>query len=593
MSFIANSLRRQLLTAFAAVAVVFLIALAVGYQGVGSVNQTLHSAAGHQDLLQNATGHTRDMLISETMTIIRPSNAANHAGDVQTFRQTIAALGKLASTPAGRRDAAQLNQTAAGWIASDQRVIADAEARRTAQAAALAFDVTNSGSDDLVSAVQKLSADIARAETTASSSTASSTRTIMLILALLALAAAAAISLLLSRDLVRRVACLLRQISQLDSEDLDDLQQGLCSLSRGDLTVSVSTHTEPVATERHDEIGQLTTTVNGMVRKAGSAVNAYNIARAKVVEMLVQIGRTSEHLSVASDEMAGISTETGRAIDEIAGAVTSVAEGAEQQVRAIADAKQLTEEMAAASSTSAAGAHATTGAAAEARDLAQAGAKAVAQATEAMSAVQSASLEVTEAVRSLDAKSEQIGAIVQTITGIAEQTNLLALNAAIEAARAGDQGRGFAVVAEEVRKLAEDSQTAAGSIGDLIGEIQRETRRAVDIGENGARQTEAGARTVEEARASFDRISEAIADMSDRVEQISAAIQDIADAGLRMQESISAVASVAEASSAATEQVSASTEQTSASTEQVATSASNLAQTAVQLENLLSQFSFS
>ena len=66
---------------------------------------------------------------------------------------------------------------------------------------------------------------------------------------------------------------------------------------------------------------------------------------------------------------------------------------------------------------------------------------------------------------SLAEKSEEIGAIVGTITGIADQTNLLALNAAIEAARAGEQGRGFAVVAEEVRKLAEESQKAAGEIG--------------------------------------------------------------------------------------------------------------------------------
>ena len=66
------------------------------------------------------------------------------------------------------------------------------------------------------------------------------------------------------------------------------------------------------------------------------------------------------------------------------------------------------------------------------------------------------------AIRALGARSEQIGGIVETITGIAEQTNLLALNAAIEAARAGEQGRGFAVVAEEVRKLAEESQSAAG-----------------------------------------------------------------------------------------------------------------------------------
>ncbi len=56
---------------------------------------------------------------------------------------------------------------------------------------------------------------------------------------------------------------------------------------------------------------------------------------------------------------------------------------------------------------------------------------------------------------------------VSVVEEIARQTNLLALNAAIEAARAGAQGKGFAVVAAEVRKLAENSQQAAGEISEF------------------------------------------------------------------------------------------------------------------------------
>jgi methyl-accepting chemotaxis protein len=588
--FLISSVRRQLFVAFLAVSVIFLIAVEFGWSAIGSVNSKVQSSGANEQVLEQATGNARDMSASELGTVLSPGAAQDHLADVATFRRTLDSVRGDATTSAARSALSTADAAFSKWQALDQQVLALVRAHRTNQAINVALGPADNAADDLTTAVADVSAAVNRGNADAAAGSADQGRTVMLILALLALAVAFAISFMMSRDIGFRTRRLLNGIRDLDAHDLESVGEGLDALAQGDLTVEAVPHTSPIQTSRLDELGELTNTFNSMVEKAQSRITSYNTTRAKMAVMLREISGASEQLALASQQMATTSHEAGRAVDEIAQAVTSVAAGAEDQVRTIAHAKDLTDEVAAASHASANGAQQTADAAAQARGLAEEGAEAVSQATEAMRAVRSSSAEATSAIRSLDAKSEQIGEIVDTITGIAEQTNLLALNAAIEAARVGEQGRGFAVVAEEVRKLAEESQSAASSIATLIREIQHETRHAVEVVEGGSQQTEDGAATVEQARDAFVRISDAVSDVGTRVEQIAASIQEIASAGSRMQDSMNSVAAVAEQSSASSQQVSASTQQTSASTEEIAASATDLARTAEELERLVGQF---
>jgi len=380
------------------------------------------------------------------------------------------------------------------------------------------------------------------------------------------------------------------RMDSLGSHCLSDLEAALSAVAAGDLTREVRPATTPIVAEEGRAAGRLADYFNAMLERTQASVVSYNGMRDKVARMLDDISRESQSVAAASQQMATTSEESGRAVGEIAAAVGEVAAGAERQVRTVEQARTLAEQVVGVTRHSSGDARETAAAAAAAREVAERGASAIADASAAMEAVQSSSSAVTSAIRSLGEKSGQIGGIVETITGIAEQTNLLALNAAIEAARAGEQGRGFAVVAEEVRKLAEESQEAAASIAGLIGEIQRETGRAVEVVESGAQRTADGVATVEQARASFVQIGSSVEEMNGRVQQIADAVSEIADSAGRMAGNMAEVAAVAEQSSASAEQVSASTQQTSASTQEIAASAAGLARTAEELDRLVAQF---
>lgn len=108
-----------------------------------------------------------------------------------------------------------------------------------------------------------------------------------------------------------------------------------------------------------------------------------------------------------------------------------------------------------------------------------------------------------------------IGSILEMIKNVSEQTNLLALNAAIEAARAGDHGRGFAVVAEQVRQLAQKTQTGTQDIEELIKKLQEKSDTAVKSTISSRETVQSSVEVVEESHKQLQEIGQAVESLKD------------------------------------------------------------------------------
>ncbi|NPV29358.1 MAG: methyl-accepting chemotaxis protein [Firmicutes bacterium] len=291
------------------------------------------------------------------------------------------------------------------------------------------------------------------------------------------------------------------------------------------------------AMERAKE-GDLTARVNiKSGDELGQLGNSFNYMLAGQQEIVKRILNSAQDVAAAAQELSAAVEEGNAAMEEITATVNQVAAGMQNNAAATEETNAAVEEVASNTQNVAHSCREAADQGEQARERAQEGAQAVEDAINSINEINSSAAEVAQAIQELDEVSKQISMIVQTITAISEQTNLLALNAAIEAARAGEQGRGFAVVAEEVRKLAEGSNTAASEIGKLIGSIQSKTARAVEKMAYGSQVVSQGMKLAGTAREHLNEILQSvnktgklIAEIAAATEELSASVQQIAGA---------------------------------------------------------------
>ena len=206
-------------------------------------------------------------------------------------------------------------------------------------------------------------------------------------------------------------------------------------------------------------------------------------------------------------------------------------------------------------------------------------------AMQSMNTIHAKTIEAERVITLLNDYSQQIGSINETITGIAKQTNLLALNAAIEAARAGESGRGFAVVAEEVRKLAEQSNTEADNISHLIAKITDNTQNAVFAMKESLQEVESGVTAVTAAERSLEHIMTAVTETVEDVDGIAKITNAEIASSDKIIQLIETVANDIESTERETQSVAAAIQEVTATVETIAATSEETSAMAQSLQN--------
>jgi len=265
----------------------------------------------------------------------------------------------------------------------------------------------------------------------------------------------------------------------------------------------------------------------------GQLANALNKMKESFVEVIIKLKDSSGQLNESARELAAQAQQTSAGASETASTVGEIATTVNEVANNAKEVSVLSE---------------------KASGEAEIGAQGIARVNGQMQIIATTSDEASMVVGELSNTLNQVNQIVDLITSIADQTNLLALNAAIEAARAGEQGRGFAVVAEEVRKLAEQSASAAKDINHLIEKVQDESKKAVNAMVEGNKQVKEGSVVTEEVGNNLNIIISSVAELAEQIQSVAVASEQISSG-------VQNAAGTIEEQTAAIEEVSASTEQ--------------------------------
>ena len=324
--------------------------------------------------------------------------------------------------------------------------------------------------------------------------------------------------------------------------------------------------------------------------EVGQAMGAFNVMRDTLISMITRVKNGTENLRSTTAVINDSVEQNSQGSRKISDAVDTMLEGLKAQqdeVSGIVDQISHMEKTAKEVSDDAGMIHQNSE---EARAHAESGMKKIEAYVAQMQEVNRSMQEMNKVFVSFDESTGGMEKALNSITEIASQTNLLSLNASIEAARAGEAGRGFAVVAEEIRQLADNSQTIAGQIGRMIGEVQRQADAMNAQLARSLKQLEIGNEMTRETKTSFELIRESTHVVGSSVDHIMERVSDLSDQIGVTSKGVDTIFRTAENNVDEINEVSTIVTQESANLQEVSEAIGRLLQSTVELEELVSEF---